>query len=241
MIIANFTPDQVDWMHMGITGIIPAYSADSTDHIIDYEDSRARHILNKYARIGIVQMVFGDDAEKKKAESIALYNRFWEHQIEVFNQSNEQQKEAGNRYHRPTDILAKKAAEFELELKKPWTVPAKDSAKSAALEKENVELKETIRLQTAQITQILAALSGKLPQPAPSEPEAPEVSEEQKALAEIVTANRNKYRSLVAKTMSGWIKNNWEQIQEMPEENRFEIISKYEEIYQTPYPIEKPA
>jgi len=237
LIVANFTPDKIDWMHMGIDGTITAYSKDSTNHIVELDDNRARHLLNAHSKIGLVQMQFGDEEEVKKKQSLRLYERFWHHQIEVFNQSNEQQKEAGNRYHRPTDILAEKAEEFGLELKKPWTVPKRDHARTEALEAENLELRKTIKAQTGQISQILDAL--KL-QTAPAET-TPELVEAQDTLAETVKANKTKYKSLVAKTMSGWIKNHWEEIQEMPEENQFEIKSKYEEIYQTPFPVEKPA
>ena len=41
--------------------------------------------------------------------------------------------------------------------------------------------------------------------------------------------------------MKGWLKNNWGEFQAMPEENKFEIKTKYLEFYETPFPAEKPT
>ena len=243
MIVGNWTPDPINWQHMGITGTIPGYKKGSDKHIVDMDDGRARHILNEFAKIGLVQMQFGDDSEVKRKESIALYNRFWEHQITVFNQGNEQQKEQGNRYNRPTDLLAAKANEFGLELKQPWMVPKKDDEAIKLLREENAELKAANKEQGKQIAQILAMLEGGgaagAPGPGPvktSEPlSVPDVT------SDIVATNRKKYASLTEKTFKGWLKNNWDEVQAMPEENRFEIKTKYQELYETPFPAENPT
>ena len=90
MIVGNFTPDPIDWMHIGITGTIePGETA-------EMDEGRARHILNKFARRGLVQMQFGDEPGDKKKESIKLWTSFWEQQITAFNQHNEDQKEKEN-------------------------------------------------------------------------------------------------------------------------------------------------
>jgi len=250
MIVANFTPDDIKYMHKGIDGVIPAYKSpekiealkaadpklviDPKAHIVDMDDKRAGHILNEYAKIGLVQMVFGDDEEVKKAQSIAQYNRFWEHQVEVFNQQNEAQREGGKGFNKPTDLLVKKADEHGLELMKPFTVPKRDDAKVEALKAENVELKETVSNLSGQMKQILDMLKTE------KDAKAIETNQAQE-LTELVAKNRKRYKSLKVSTMSGFIKNNWDEIETMPEENRFEIKSMYEEMYQTPYPAEKPT
>lgn len=228
MIVANWTPDPINWMHMGITGTIPGYKEGSDAHIVEMDDARAKHILNEFAKIGLVQMQFGDDPKVKKKESIALYNRFWEHQITTFNQGNEQQKEQGNRYNRPTELLSAKADEFDLELRQPWKIPKKADADIQALRDENAALRVANKEQGKQIAQILKMLKvGKTPEmPKPDD---------------VVVVNRKKYVSLAEKTMKGWLKNNWDEIQAMPEENRFEIQTKYQELYETPFPAEKPS
>ncbi len=224
MIIGNFTPDAIDWMHIGISGTI------GPGETVEMGESRAKHVLNKFARRGLVQMQFNDDLELKKKESIKQWTDFWELQIVQFNQHNEDQKEKGNRYARPTPELKTHAEALGLVLLQPWRIESKDSPELKRLTQENVDLRATVEAQTGQINEILEML--KKGQPVP---------EEEEAVTDIVAVNRKKYVSLTANTMSGWLKNNWEEIQEMPEENRFEIQTRYQDLYQTPFPEEKPA
>ena len=236
MIVMNGTPDPINWQHQGITGSIPGCKEGSQDHVVEMDDARANHILNKFAKIGLVQMQFGDDPEVKMKESMAQYNRFWEHQIEVFNQNNEQQKESGNRYSKPTDLLAAKAKAFGLEIKRPWMIPRKDDEAMKLLREENAELKTANKEQGKQIAQILSMLKGRsVPEPVEMENSEPEPA------PDVVATNRKKYASLTEKTMKGWLKNNWGEFQAMPEENKFEIKTKYLEFYETPFPAEKPT
>lgn len=226
MIIGNFTPDSIEWMHIGVSGTI------NPGETVEFGESRAKHVLNKFARRGLVQMQFGDDTDVKKEESMKQWTNFWEQQIIQFNQHNEDQKEKGNRYARPTAEIKEKANMLGLELLQPWRIEAKDSPELKRLQEENVDLRKTVEAQTGQINEILEML--KKGQPVPEE-----IIEE--PVADLVTANRKKYVSLTVNTMSGWLKNNWEEIQEMPEENRLEIQTRYQDLYQTPFPAEKPA
>jgi|GEM_PF-3386924 len=236
MIVMNGTPDPINWQHQGITGSIPGCKEGSQDHVVEMDDARANHILNKFAKIGLVQMQFGDDPEVKMKESMDQYNRFWEHQIEVFNQGNEQQKEQGNRYSKPTDLLSEKAKAFGLEIKRPWMIPRKDDEAMKLLREENAELKTANKEQGKQIAQILSMLKGRsVPEPVEMENSEPEPA------PDVVATNRKKYASLTEKTMKGWLKNNWGEFQAMPEENKFEIKTKYLEFYETPFPAEKPT
>lgn len=224
MIVGNFTPDPIPWMHIGVTGSV------NPGEIVEMDSSRAKHVLNKFARRGLVQMQYGDDAETKKKESMALWTSFWETQIIQFNQHNEDQKEKGNRYARPTPELAEKAKFFGLDLLQPWRIESKESPELKKVQEENVALKSIVDAQTGQIAEILEMLKKGQPVPETAEP-----------ITDVLAANRKKYGSLTANTMSGWLKNNWEEFQGMPEENRFEIKARYEDLYQTPFPEEKPA
>ncbi len=234
MIVANYTPDSIDWMHIGITGVV------NPGETVEMAESRAKHVLNKFARRGLIQMQFGDDIEIKKKESMDLWTSFWELQIVQFNQHNEDQKEKGNRYARPTPELSEKAKILGLDLLQPWRIEAKESPELKRLQEENVALKATVETQTGQIQEILDMLkSGKETEEPPAKTETIEPPGEDPL--DVVAVNRKKYMSLSANTMSGWLKNNWEEYQEMPEENRFEIQTRYEDLYQTPFPAEKPA
>ena len=234
MIVGNFTPDPIEWMHIGITGVV------GPGEIVEMDTSRAKHVLNKFARRGLVQMQYGDDAEGKKKESMGLWTHFWEFQIVQFNQHNEDQKEKGNRYARPTPELLEKAKILGLGLLQPWRIESKESPELKRLQEENIALKATVETQTGQIQEILDMLkAGKEIPESPAKTETIEPPGEDPL--DVVAVNRKKYLSLSANTMSGWIKNNWEEIGGMPEENRFEIQTRYEDLYQTPFPAEKPA
>jgi len=241
MIVGNFSPDPIEWMHIGIVGTI------EPGETVDMDEGRARHILNKFARRGLVQMVFGDEVEVKKKDSMALWMNFWEQQITSFNQHNEDQKEKGNRYARPPKELIEKAKTLGLELLQPWRIEKTDDKIVKALQAENVELKATVETQSGQIAQILDMLkAGKVDEPAPervTEPDKePDKAPDPEAILDVLVAeNRKKYSSLTIKTMAGWLKNNWEELLVMPEENRFEIETRYLELYQTPFPTEKPT
>lgn len=239
MIVGNFTPDPVEWTHIGISGII------KPGETVDMSDKCANFILNKLARRGLVQMQYGDELDGKKAESMAQWTNFWEHQVVTFNQHNEDQKEKGNRYAKPPADLVAHAKTLGLELLQPFRIKSKeDSAQLTALREENASLKATVDTQTSQINQILEMM--KAGKGMPKTLETPEPQAEPTELPgepplDIIVANRKKYSSLSANTMSGWLKNNWEDFQEMPEENRFEIKTRYQDLYQTPFPAEKPA
>jgi len=242
-IIANFTSDDISFFHAGVQTTIPAYQEGSEAHVIDMDTGKASHALNEYSKIGLVKMEFGDDPETKKAEGIAQNKRFWIHQIEVYNEQNEQQRHGGRAYHKPTSQLRVKADLYGLELKAPWTAPKKDDAEVSALKAENEKLKaameekdKTAHDQGKLIAQIMARLDM-------SEPE-PMTEEEYLAQVEIaVKGNRKRYISLTNRSLPGWVVNNWDEIhsEEYPEENKFEIYAKYEETCGVPFPAECPA
>lgn len=234
MIIGNFTPDPIDWMHIGINGTV------EPGETVEMSDSRAKHVLNKFARRGLVQMRYGDDTLEKKNESMAQWTNFWEHQVVTFNQHNEDQKEKGNRYAKPTETLMAHAKTLGLELLQPFKIKSKDeSAELKAMREENASLRSTVEAQTGQINQILEMIKAGKEVPGKAETETIEPPGEDPL--DVVAVNRKKYLSLSANTMPGWLKNNWEEFQEMPEENRFEIKTRYEDLCKTPFPEEKPA
>ena len=219
MIIANFTPDDIPWTHVGVTGII------KSQEIVEVEEGRGNFILTKNGRRGLVQMQYGDDEEKKKEQSMELWKTFWEQQITVQNQANEEQKEKGQRYAKPSKELQVHADMLGLELLRPWTVKtpqAKDNQAVDELKKENQELKTAINAIQSQMSQLVSLFS------------------EGKKQETEITSNRKKYRILNENTMKGWLRNNWGDIQDMPEENRFEIQSLYEDLYKEKFPSQKP-
>lgn len=243
MIIANFTPDDIPWMHIGVNGVIPAYDPDDPEkkHIVEMDEGRAKFILTTMGRRGLVQMQFNDDVEKKKRQSEALYHQFWEDQITTQNQINEDQREKGNRYAKPSEELIEHAERLGIEILKPWTVKkAEDPEAIRILKKENDDLKKSVTDMGEQMNKMMEMMKRVQPSSSDevnndSEPPPGGVSLEKEE-----EANRRRYKSLREGTMKGWLRNNWDEIQEMPEKNRFEIETLYRQLYQTPYPEEKP-
>ena len=252
MIIGNFTCDKIDWQHIGANGTIPAYDPDNPKkpHIINFDDSRANHILNKFAIRGLVVMNYGDDEEARKKESLKLWRIFWERQIENHNQHNEQQKEAGNRYSRPTDELDAHAKMLGIELLRPWTVAAKSTKEVDELKGENMALRKSLEAMQAQMTQLMQMMAGGKvnsqavkPEPAPSDDTkikpVPSVSDAVVKERGIIEANHNKYVRLGESNMNLWVSKNWDDIMAMPKENRDEIEEKYFKLYGVDFPTEK--
>lgn len=135
MIIANFTPDTIEWMHGGINGVL------KTNDVKEFDESRGNHILNEYTPRGLLRMEYNDDPEIKKKEAMAIYTRFWEKQVVVFNQHNERLKNENKAFVMATPQLETKAKEMGIELVGPWKlkIPAQNK-EIERLQRENREL-----------------------------------------------------------------------------------------------------
>ena len=248
MIVANFTCDPILWTHLGANGTIPAYNPDNPKkpYIVNFDDSRANFILNKFGIRGLVVMNFGDDEEVKKAESLKMWRIFWERQIENHNQHNEQQKEAGNRYSRPTDELDEHAKLLGLDLLRPWRVEAKSSKETDELKGENMALKESMKTLQAQMAEMMKMMIMSGQAKAQSQPvvdvkpelEAKKSEPEVDTIDPAIAINKNKYMRLGESNMNLWVSKNWENILAMPDVNRIEIEEKYEKLYGAPFPTE---
>lgn len=230
--IANLTPDTIEWWHVGVNGFL------NPGDIKEFDDGRAAHILTKYGPRGIVQMSYGDKPEDKKESAMTLFRAFWEKQVTDHNRMNEDRRENKKLGPiNPTKELEEKAKLLGLELIKPWRVEAKESQEVAKLRDENKDLRSTINRLSAQVEKLTEFVTKTMPEkPALNL----NLADAEKALTQKVAENRKKYKPLTATTMSGWLRNNWEEIPQMPEENRFEITTKYQDLYQLPFPNEKP-
>jgi len=117
MAVGNFTPDTIIWQWQGKGGKIRP-----GEIITDKDRGWENHVLNRWGMLGLVRLDYGDDPDQRKEESMRLYTRFWEHQIQTFNEQNEQLKNEGRAYVAPAKELKAKAAEFGIKLVGPWTI-----------------------------------------------------------------------------------------------------------------------
>jgi hypothetical protein len=163
MIIANFTPEEVEWKHQGISGII------KPGEVKEFDNARANHILNKWGQRGLLRLQYGDENKipEKKAAALKQYKEFWLHQIVVFNRQNEMRKNGNRAFIFPPNGLEKKAEEFGVELIGPWKItPPADDKKLKSLEEDNRELRATLqqmqeqmKAQSAQMTTLMEYLA----------------------------------------------------------------------------------
>lgn len=155
MIIANFTPDPVLWMHGGVDGVL------KSGDIAEMPDPRARHILNKFDRLGVLQLSFGDDPERKREEAMKLWKKFWERQVTIFNQDNERRKNTNREYVEPTEQLKEHAAKLGLELVGPWSIKQTDNETMRNILNENATLKTQIAQLTTQMSALAEAMKSR--------------------------------------------------------------------------------
>lgn len=158
MILLNGTPDDIEWMHVGVCGTIKSGT------IQEFDEARGNHLANKFGRRGIVQMQYGDDETEKKEKSKELWAEFWEDQITRFNQHNEDQKEKGNRYAKPPKFLSDRAKSFGLELLEPWKIKAPDESKELSeMKKNNEEQAATIKNLVEQVSKLTTMFANNEP------------------------------------------------------------------------------
>jgi hypothetical protein len=155
MIIANFTPDAILWMHGGQDGTL------KPGDIKEFPDARARHILNKFDRRGILVLNFGDDPDKKRDEAMKIWRNFWVRQVTVFNQDNERRKNTNREYLDPHEELREHAEKLGLELVGPWSLKVTDNAQIMGVLQENATLKVQLAQLTAQVAELAGAMKSR--------------------------------------------------------------------------------
>lgn len=155
MILANYTPDVIEYTHSGLTAQI------DPGKVIEVDDSKGNFILNKFDRRGLVALRFGDDPTKKAAEAMATYKTFWTRQVLVYNQDNERRKNTQREYAEPTEQLVAHAKQLGIEILGPWTVKQTDSGAVQQLRDENATLKSQLSLLSEQIADLANAMKAR--------------------------------------------------------------------------------
>lgn len=161
-IIANFTPDEIRWKHVGQSGVL------KPNDITEFDTPRANHILNKWGRRGLVVMRYGEEEEDKRKEAMDIYLSFWKRQIINFNRFNETRKNENRDYVFPDPLLEKKAKDLGIKVIGPWQleIPVGD-AQVAQLKQENAALRNEVVDVRAQLDDVndkldtlISAMSG---------------------------------------------------------------------------------
>ena len=225
MIVANYTPDAISWMHVGITGTI------TPGEIVEVGEARGKHIVNKFGPRGLLQLQFEDKPELKKVEAMKIWSGFWENQVRTHNQHAEQQKEKGHAYPQPTKELLEHAEKIGIEVVQPWKAKTETGevgelkAQLAAQKEESGKAFDAMMEQIRELSEKVVELSSGKQDSVPTEAE--------KALQEKIVATKRKYSHFGEKQsdrLMAWVKNNVEAIVSFPTANKIEIRDKVKEV-----------
>jgi hypothetical protein len=152
MIIANFTPDDITYIHGGIPATI------ESGKLVEVEDKKGNFILNKFDKRGLVAMKFGDNKATKQAEAMEQWKKFWQRQVVIYNQDNERRKNTQREYVEPTKELIEHATKLGIELIGPWTIRQTDNAAVQAVLIENASLKAEMTTLKNQMSELINVL-----------------------------------------------------------------------------------
>lgn len=164
MILANFTPDTINWRHGGQMGTL------KPGDVTEFENARANHIVNKFGPRGIIKMQYGDDEDPKRKQAMKIYTEFWQRQVTISNRDNETRKNENKPYVFPSEQVVAKATELGIEVIGPWKInpPATDK-RITEVQEENMQLKgqvSTMASQISNLTEQVAALIDVMTKPA---------------------------------------------------------------------------
>lgn len=249
MIIAQFTDEKViPWMHEGISGELVSGKT------YDVPENRARFILNKLSRRGVVQLVYSEDPNYKKSkikESRDLNDRFWFIQIENHNRHNETLKAGNKPYVRPTEAVIDAAEKFGIELLGPWRVNTRNDTPPASNKKDpsvsdnpkdvKVDRIDRLESQFAELQSAVMDIVTHLKKSAVSaeDMDVADVSE-QDDLNPITQSEEliQQFKTLPKKQLEPYIKEHAEAIPEWPANAMTAIYDRYEKMFGKPLDLE---
>jgi len=229
MIIANFTPEEVPWSHIGVQGIL------LPGEIVEMADARGNHILNKVSRRGILRIEYGTDQEQYKKEALKIYKNFWMLQISNFNQLNESRKNENKPFVHPTQQLAEHAKELRVKLVAPYEVlQAAADGRVSNLESENKDLKEAMgemKQQIRDLTSLLKSGSMSLPKDTEDIEEADDAGSAGNAGEDVTEKRKPKFAWLNKGNFAGWLTRNTGDIVQYPEEDKEELRTQWDKHF----------
>lgn len=213
MHVANFTPDKIKWMHVGITGTL------KPGDITEFDDARGKHILNKWGQRGLLRVTFEDrdNEDEKRVEAMEIYNEFWVKQITNFNQHNESLKNENKPYVYPTKELRGKAEDLKIQLVGPWEVKTEPAGVD---QKELDSLKE----QIAKLSK-LEDMVGQL------------MNQTGELTRQRDDALISQFQGLDGDDFGLFVLDNMMKIRTWPEHIQILVQSKWEDTQKEPYPI----
>jgi hypothetical protein len=212
MIIVNYTPDDIEYVHGGLTGTLKSGEMD------DVDSGKGNFLLNKYDQKGMLKLVFGDDPALKKAEAMELWKEFWTKQIVIHNQANEARQARNLEYSRAPKEVEEHAKVLGLKLLGPWAAQVSDNEEMQALKNENADLRVQMNSMSSRLDKLLSALEKT------DTPEALKIPEQKFSLDELESVKDEK-REEEAEVVTEALTEAEQQIQRGPDEEVVDEIS----------------
>lgn len=232
MHIHNPTNEKMTEMYGGVPFVFPPESTTPVDN-----KAAANHIINTMGARGLVLLEYGDDTKQqdgktvkeiKAAAGIVANKAFKRDQVIAHNQDNEERKQTMRPYVKPTTQIIRYAEEFGIKLLRPYEADDLQAQEMNRIRLENDNMKDMVRTQGKQITELLEAIKGGgLQAPPPKSPEEIKDDDAAKELqAKIDKVNSFKRKDYFEK----WLKDSKAVIALWPEEAKTVLRKKYTAI-----------
>lgn len=233
MQIGNFTPEAIQWTHVGISGWI------HPGEIKEFDERRGNFIMSSVGKRGLVRLEWYDPdkdpeyMERKKVESRKQYEKFWNYQVENFNQHNETLKNEGKPYVRPSQQIRDKAKELNLPIVGPWQLQnAGANPEVRSLQSENAQLKEQMG-EMQKMMQEMQKMMKQMNQPA----NQPAAETDPPADQPDWEAEKRRFKGLTNKTLVPFITKHKDEINTWPEFMIDALMERYETVMEEPFDV----
>ena len=260
-VLFNPTNEELKAQHQGVDVILAPYPENG--HIVKVDDARARHILNILAPRGLTTLEYGDDRDdgkNKKAKAASGRERnkaFKRKQVIDFNQLNQLNKQQGSGYLFPAKHLKSYSDELGIKLIEPYSAPDEGAEKISTLmeegQKKDTLIKEQgkevseLRTQVSTLSDQVSQLLKTFQQPLKSSAVVGTRDTEKDAWVEPVEGPGKiddkemlRFKTLNKASFNAWLKKNWDDIPNYPDDIRNEIDVRHIKHLGTPLPDSLP-
>jgi len=240
MILLNPTNEKIEVIYHGLPIVFKAGER------VKLKDSVGRQVFHNYQNRGIVSLEYGDEGagEILKTEAGRKKNTaFKTKQCVNYNQINDRRKQSGQPFIDPPAQIKGYAKELGIRMLEPYRLEDTDSREISLLMKQNENLQEEIKKKDSALGEMqkqIKELTGQFKDFLNLAGEAKKTNEEPKAGGKKEKKPFPPYHRMNEKRFLAWLAKNWEEIESYPEEDRRNVIAKHNQLFDEPFPTERP-
>ena len=228
-VLFNATNEEFRHFYSGKEFVIAKYPEDG--HQVMVDDPVANFLITKLAQRGLMELVFGDEGEKKerkRVEGVRKNTEFKRRQVINFNRLNEERTHRRLPYEHPTAQIKEYAKEMAMELIEPYDTKDLERAEAAEIKKERDELMLLLKKQGDQIAELMKMARNGKPEEMEGSISKDDFIKIQKELG---------YKMMNKADFVEWVKANSATISTQPVEIQADIQKKWESFYDEKYPV----